>query len=407
MLIPNPLQPLHEQAGGTLIPYGPQGDGEPQAQIVDTFGQYEAEYAVIRKGVGLMDLPQRGLVEVTGNDRLDFLHRVLTHDTQSLGPGQGRRAFLLTKKGRIAADLIVLHGSEQTYLELDAYQASWLVEELDRYLFSEDVRLRDASHAHRHLALHGPEAVSLLAKISAGLAVDLEPLGHQPIHIAGHACIVFRFDDTGSLGIHLLVPDCGVVAVYEHLTAALAGEGLEAADKSSAPRRGRPIGWAAYNTARIEAGVPLYHIDYGPDSLPHETGILGQAVSFTKGCYLGQEIVARMQNLGHPKRILVGLRFQDNRLPIAGSQVFDLATDSTGGPGGAGPVASDSGEVIGAITSSTLSPMLGGLAVSFAVLRWGKHQIGTRVMVPAEGRMAPAKVSPLSFLEKQAAASTH
>ncbi|MCC7406605.1 MAG: aminomethyltransferase family protein, partial [Phycisphaeraceae bacterium] len=140
---------------------------------------------------------------------------------------------------------------------------------------------------------------------------------------------------------------------------------------------GRGIGWMAYNTARIEAGSPLFHVDFGPDSLPHETAILSQAVSFTKGCYLGQEIVARMQSLGHPKRLLVGLRLPDDRLPIAGSQV--LTAD---------------GQVVGAVTSSTLSPLLGQTAIALAVVKWGRHEPGTTLRVAAEGAIVDARVVP-------------
>jgi folate-binding protein YgfZ len=144
------------------------------------------------------------------------------------------------------------------------------------------------------------------------------------------------------------------------------------------------MGWAEFNTARIEAGSPLFHVDFGADCLPHETSLLDETTSFTKGCYIGQEIVARMQNLGHPKRLLVGLRFDDARLPVAGSQVFDHE---------------DRGTVIGAITSSTISPMRGHTAIAIAMIKWGKHRPNTKVVVPAEGQMVEAAVRGLRSME--------
>ena len=155
-------------------------------------------------------------------------------------------------------------------------------------------------------------------------------------------------------------------------------------EQTRAHRRGRPIGWLAYNTARIEADLPIYHIDFGPDTLPNETGpaLLGEMVSFTKGCYVGQEIVARLQNLGHPKRLLVGLKFADDRMPIAGSQVLGGDTDD--------------GDVVGAVTSSTISPLRGNVAVALAMVQWASHEPGTELRVPAEGQIIRATVQPLA-----------
>lgn len=385
-----------------MIPYGPSG-GDQAVQMVDSFGYYEAEYAAIRKGVGLMDLPQRGLVEVTGGDRLDFLHRILTHDMRSLRPGQGRRAFLLNQKGRITADTIVLHDSDRTYLEVDVFQAPLLAAQLGQYLFAEDVQLRDVTDQYVHLALHGPAGAAVLAEMTGEPLANLDTLDHRRIVLGDHACLVFRCDDAGALGLHLWVPGQEAVAVYQNLLAT-----IRRGDK--VPSRNRQIGWSAYNTARIEAGTPIFRIDFGPDSLPHETGVLSQAVSFTKGCYLGQEIVARMENLGHPKQVLVGLKFSDDRLPLAGTQVLepvgrDKGQDDSADQTKPGQAVSTSGSVIGAVTSSCVSPMLGGNAAAFAMIRWGMHEPGTTVIVPAEGQMVSATVGAAAFLERGAVAS--
>jgi len=402
MPTPNPLHEIHQQAQAELIPYGPGIDADvgQSVQIVETFGQYEAEYAAIRKGVGLMDMPQFGLVRVIGSDRLEFLHRMLTNDTNGLEPGQCRRAFLLSKAGRVAADITILHGSEHTDLVLEVFQADGLTTELDKYLFSEDVQLKDVSDQYLHLALHGPASAAMLTQICGDNVCELGLMCHQSIRVAGYGCTVYRCDDTGSSGLHLIVPRDSAAAVYQHFLDAFQS-GDSQADGWGAGR-GRPIGWLAYNTARIEAGTPLYHIDFGPDSLPHETGILDQTVSFTKGCYLGQEIVARMQSLGHPKQVLVGLKLEDDRLPIAGSQVLEPQADgndqaASDPKGTAQPPPIGSGAVVGAITSSTVSPMLGGQAIVFAMVKWAVHKAGTMVLVPAEGQLVRARVQGLSF----------
>jgi folate-binding protein YgfZ len=144
----------------------------------------------------------------------------------------------------------------------------------------------------------------------------------------------------------------------------------------------RRIGWHALNMARIEAGTSLYLVDFGPDSLPHETGIetLADRVSFKKGCYLGQEVVARMNALGHPKQRLVGLRIEapEGVQAITGTQL--LAADDPSAP------------VVGAVTSSCLSPMLGQAHIAFAMVKWAQAQEGAKVWAQCEDKRVPATV---------------
>jgi len=381
----SPLYSIQDSAGAEFLPYGPSDAG---VVVVESFGEFEAEYAAIRRGAGIMELPQRGLIEVRGADRLDFLHRFLTHDTLSLDDGQGRRAFLLSRQGRIDADMIVLQNNDRTLLDIDRFAAAHVTAELNKFLFTEDVQVADCSDAFVHLTLHGPHAAPLLGaaatQTDGDRAADLEPLHHRQAVISDQSCVVYRHDETGETGLHLLVPTGSAGAVYTALADASGGLVPEVEGGVRRTIHGRGIGWLAYNTARIEAGTPIYHVDFGPDSLPHETGLLDAAVSFTKGCYVGQEVVARMHNLGHPKRRLVGLRFADETLPIAGSQLFEPTGDTS--------------KTIGALTSSALSPMLGNVAIGFAMIRWGKHQPGTTVSVHAEGTQVEGAVQDLSFL---------
>src|SRR5690606_7440135 len=141
-----------------------------------------------------------------------------------------------------------------------------------------------------------------------------------------------------------------------------------------AERKAVRAGWHAYNVARIEAGWPIYMLDFGPDSLPHETGVLHDRVSFTKGCYLGQEVVARMQSLGKPKQRLVGLRID---APPTGPDAVTAAAVL------AGP--DPSSEVVGAVTSAAISPMLGSAPVAFAMVKYKHTTPGTTLHLLVEG----------------------
>ena len=233
------------------------------------------------------------------------------------------------------------------------------------------------------------------------------PGTHHVLTLAGADATVYRRDLCGVPGFGLWVKAPDAVNVYKALLDA-AGYETDQPDHQTDPEaaaafakrrreglRGRPVGWSAFNTARIEAGSPVFHIDFGHDSLPAETGVLDEAVSFTKGCYLGQEIVARMKSLGHPKRVLVGLRVEGGHLPVAGSQVTEYAAGEQHAAGEA--VATHN--VIGGITSSAISPLLGQRPVVFAVMKWGRHTPGTRVLVPTEDGLVETHVQGLRFLE--------
>lgn len=386
----DPLRALQEQNGAEFFTFGPAaGDAAAGFELVHTFGAYEAEYAAVRKGVGILHEPHRGILRLTGGDVKDFLHRLLTQDINGMTGGMSRRAFQLNDKGRITADLVVHHGDLDTWLEGDRFDLPELARLFDSRLFTEDVKVEDVSEQYVALSLHGPQAGLLLQAVadpgSDPSRVLSMPETHHVLHLAGAPVTCARRDVCGTLGVRLWCRREHAETLYRALADQCGGLAPEVSGGVKRPIAGRGIGWLAFNTARIEAGSPLFHIDFGTDSLPHETGqdLLSQTVSFTKGCYLGQEIVARMQNLGHPKRVLVGLRFTDDRLPIAGAQVFE--------PG-------QPGAVIGAVTSSTLSPMLGNVAIALAVMKWGKHRDGVAIAAPAEGALVPGGVQALRFI---------
>ena len=381
-----PLRSIQESAGAGFIAYGSPND---HVEVVDSFGAFEAEYAALRKGVGVLDMPQRGSIEIRGSERLIFLQAMLTNDTgaeklnSASKEGGWCRAFLLNKKGRIDADLIACEVDGVCHVDLDRCDAGAFVTELDKYLFAEDVQLEDVSAKVFHIALYGPMAPALVEQIGQHSVTVPESGQCGQVIIGDTECRLYRRDELSAPGIHLSIPTEAAQTVYKRIARELGGLVPDVEGGSKRDLTGRGIGWMAYNTARIEAGAPLYHIDFGPDSLPHESGVLDETVSFTKGCYLGQEIVARMHNLGHPRRTLVGIKMEGEQLPVAGTQVLDHQDGAT---------------VIGAVTSSTLSPLLGNCAIGFAMIKWGRHRPGTDVLIPAEGVMVGAKVQSLRFI---------
>jgi aminomethyltransferase len=361
-----------------FLPYGTAaGGGESglTVEIVGTYGPVAAEYASIRRGAGILDRPQRGVIRVTGGDRRNFLNRLLTQELKDLTPGLVRNSFWLNRKGRIEADLLIAELQDATLLDLDRHQCAATTQSLREFLFTEDVEIIDMTAQMHRIAVHGRRAGEVLS--AANKLAEIENGACREIEIGGAETVMARNDETREPGFELFMQADDAPKIWRALLAI--DDAL-----SSGRRRIRPIGWHAYKIARIEAGTPLMNIDFGPTNLPHETGLLRERISFTKGCYLGQEVVARMEHLGQPKQVLVGLRVESDHLPVAGGQVFEIRDASAG-------------DQVGVVTSSTLSPMLGAAPIAFAMIRSRHAAPDTPLLVNAEGKLARARVHALRF----------
>ena len=383
----SPLRKLHQQAEAALVPYGPP---EVDVLVVETFGELELEYAALRKGCILLDQPHRATIRITGPDRVDFLNRMVTQELKGFAPLTVKRSFWLNRKGRIDGDLRLIELGGAMNIELDIHAVGRTMQGLAGFIITEDVQLIDATESTHRIALHGPTSAALLGTVSTPIngpmIADLKPDQACTVSVAGAEIVVFRDDATGEIGLELTVPAGHAAAVYQLLLET--GHGHDDGDDTGVASkfRLRPAGWHAFNIARIEAGRPLYNLDFGPDSLPHETGVLYDRVNFKKGCYLGQEVVARMERRGHSKRTLVALKCEvDQKLPpdarpqpVTGAHVWRADSPDA--------------DPVGAVTSSTLSPMLGATPICFAAIKPGSHEKGTELLVAADGDRVRATV---------------
>lgn len=364
------------------LPYGIEREGGAVlgCELVGSFGEVELEYAAIRRGAALLDSPHRGTLRVTGaaSERRDFLNRMLTQELKDLAPGLARSAFWLNRKGRIEADLLLIELGDRMLIDVDIHQAASAAKSLSEFIVMEDVQIEDASSEFHHIALHGPRTTDILAACGLAqmpFATNAAAFGE----IAGVPVTIARRDQTGEPGFELIMPYHNAAMVWNHLLS------IQNPQSTIQNLSLRPIGWHAFNIARLEAGTPLFNIDFGTTNLPHETGILRERVSFTKGCYLGQEVVARMENLGKPKHTLISLRMKQDLLPTSGEQVFSMNEDGS------------MKDEIGVVTSSTLSPMLSAAPIALAMLKTSNAVVGNVVLVNAEGAQTPATVCPLRF----------
>jgi folate-binding protein YgfZ len=356
-----PLHDAHERLGARFT--------DADALLVpQDYGDPAAEHEAVRERTGVIDRSERGKIEVTGKDRATFLHGLVSNDVKGLVPGQGRESALLDVHGKVTALLVVHCLVDRLVLETDRQLAEPLLGAIDRLLFSERAELEDVTPAWGILTVAGPAARKTVEQALGAAVPDLSRWQHVVVPSDGAEARVVRSEETGEEGYDLWIPVEGLGGLWERLREAGA----------------RPVGREAWNVLRVEAGVVRYGVDVDASTLLLEAP-LPEAYSLNKGCYLGQEVIARITYRGHVNRKIVGFRLTDARVPPAGAPVLV------------------EGKEVGRITSAVLSPALGvGLALGF--LRREHHEPGTRVEVRAGDEPLSAEVAALPFYRRTPAA---
>lgn len=281
----SPLLPLHQQAGARLT--APEAGGD-----VITYGDAPGEYAAAREGALLLDRTARGLISVTGAEAADFLHRILANDVRGLGAGSGNRNMLLTGKGKVVHlfDLAAL--GEGFLISTAPGEAPALMQALDMYLFTEDVQLSDETELHAPIELVGPEAGRHVAALIDGVAVDgVEEHAFQVGTFEGAMTRVTRLTVAGAAGWRLETEPGQAGALWSALVAAGA----------------TPGGLVAYDSLRSDSVSAAVERDVSEEVYPQEAR-LEDAFSLTKGCYIGQEVVAKIDTYGGLNKRLFRLR---------------------------------------------------------------------------------------------------
>jgi folate-binding protein YgfZ len=287
---------------------------------------FQVDYGVVTQGVGLFDRSQRGKLALTGADAREFLHGQVTQDIVSLEPGHGAYAAFLTVKGKMLGDMRVLNADGELLLDTERVALQALFNMIRSYKLGYDVELHKRTLECGLLSLIGPLSEDLISSTAEVVPGPAEH-DHTAIELDGIGARAIRTD----LGLDLL---CAADDA-EALCTALIGAGAAA------------IGEEAAECVRVESGRPRYGIDLDDSVIPQEAGLNERAVSFTKGCYVGQETVARLFYRGRPNRELRGLR-SSQRLPVGASLTH----------------AEEDDRVLGKVTSSVLSPRLGALALA-------------------------------------------
>ena len=302
-----------------------------------------AEYTALVDGAGLVELGHRTQIELSGPDRAAFLHNLSTNEIRKLSPGAGCEAFLTTVQGRTLAHVFVFATAETLILDTVPDQAETILNHLDHYLVCEQVVLTDRSSEWSELLLAGPKSEELLAT-ATGRQPPAARLAHASATLDGRSVWLRRADLAWPTGFFIVGRKDDVAA---------AGSALCEAGATRA-------GAEAFEAARIERGFPLFGPDISVKNLPQEIARDPLAISFVKGCYLGQETVARIDALGHVNKTLVGVRFAGPEIPAPGLELLANA------------------DVAGHVTSATYSPRWHA-PLALAYLRRGSNTPGTRL----------------------------
>ncbi len=350
-----PLLAAHEAAGANLR-------DDAGWRMPADFGDPAGEHRACREGAALIDLSHRGKLRISGADAPKFLHSMLSNRVEDLLPGEGVYAAFLTRQGKFISDLNLYRREEDFRADLAPGMASAFAEAIDMYIIMDEVEIEDRTEAHCALGVFGPGSHACLGR--AGFEPgDLPEHGHREAEGASIARELW----TGEEGYLLTAPASRAGDIW----GALAGAGA------------RPAGLTAFETLTLEAGTPLFGLDMGADINPMQAGLEARAIDFEKGCYVGQEVIAKIKYLGQVNRGLAGIRLEGGRVPPAGA-IVEMG-----------------GEKVGSLTRAALSPTLGKI-LAFGLLHRKAMEPGTPLTVRDGGGVIAGEAAALPFYKNEA-----
>ena len=323
------------------------------AEIVSSYGDAAAEHAALRESAGVIDLGFRSRICLMGADRARYLHGQVTNDVKRLRAGEGCYTALVTAKGKMESDLNIYALQDELLLDFEPGLTGKISQRLEKYIVADDVQIVDVASLYGLLSVQGPKAEEVLRAVGIFPEVPTKPFGSIKISEAmlGEIYLIAQ-SRVGLGGFDLFVPTDSLGAVADKLIAAAKAV------------TGRACGWEALEMARIEAGIPRYGLDMDETNIPLECGIEARAVSYNKGCYIGQEVINRIHSIGHVNKELRGLRLTDDlkTLPVKGDKLFH------------------DGKEVGYVTSAIKSPTL-NVNIALGYVRREVNAIGTELVL--------------------------
>ena len=309
------------------------------------FGDWQEEYRALRESVGLVDKNYRAYLEFTGPDRTRYLNAILTNDIKGLKENHGTVSLFLNPQGHIQAEMETYALGEKLFCVSYAMIRERLIPAMDKYIIMDDVTMTDRTEAFATLAVEGPKAAAVAAAVSGVELSALDELEMREAKVGVVPCRMSKRSPGGIAGAEFLMERESAESVWKILAEAVKKEG------------GRQAGYRAVNSARLEMGMPWFGYDFGEKQIPHEAGLQDTHISYTKGCYTGQEIVERVRSRGQVNRVRVSLKFEGAAEPEADA------------------VLSAEGKEVGLVTRSGFSPAVNAW-IGMGYLRREKAGVG-------------------------------
>lgn len=337
--------PLHAESAALGASFGEWFE----CRLPSRYGNAGEEIAAARESVAFFDTNFRGFLSLAGSDRARYLNAVTTADIKNLGEGQGNVGLLLNPKGHILAEIETYALPETLLLVTHASVLARTQETLERFIIMDDCVIEDLSARFGSLAVEGPGAQAVMESL-CGVAADslpMEPWSHIAVKIGGADCHLVRRSFYSDAGFEIFTPTGQLGAIWRAVAEQVKAQG------------GRPIGYDALNVLRLEARIPWFGYDFDDRVLPQEAGVELTHISYTKGCYTGQEIVERVRSRGHVNRKRTMLIFHGAEIPERGTILMAGAAEA------------------GVVTSAAFSPVRGaGIGMGF--VRREQAGIGAR-----------------------------
>jgi len=302
------LAELHARRGAELgVWFG--------CRLPDSFGNWKDEYRFLRESLALIDKNYRAYLRFTGPDRVRYLNAILTNDIKGLHENHANVSLFLSPQGHIQAEIETHALAGELLCVSYAMIRERLVPALDKYIIMDDVTLEDATAEWASLALEGPKAAQAIAELAGVDLHALEDLESRAVSVSGIPCRLVKRTPGKAASGELLAQAKDAAALWDVL--------LEAAKR----RGGGAAGYRALNSMRLEQGIPWFGYDFGEKQIPHEAGLQDSHISYTKGCYTGQEIVERVRSRGQVNRVRVSLGFAADAIPRATSPLLSAGKE--------------------------------------------------------------------------------
>jgi folate-binding protein YgfZ len=318
--IETPLAGVHRRAGATMgVWFG--------CALPDEFGDLREEQRFANESVALVDKNYRAYFTFTGPDRVRYLNAILTNNIKELGNGQGVVSLLLNAQGRILAEIETFADGQKLFCVSHLMIRERLAEVLEKYIIMDDVTFSDDAEKFGTLALEGPRAADVVKELTGVDLNSLPELGWVDVMVSSPTAEDARVGKAGSdnSGLSERAIPCRMVRRFAGVEFIMERDKLERLWDVllQATRRhgGGPTGYKALSAQRLVKGVPWFGYDFGEKQIPHEAGLESSHISYTKGCYTGQEIVERVRSRGQVNRRRVKLLFDGESVPENGAEL--------------------------------------------------------------------------------------